>query len=223
MITVFLTLMVVGLTGLIMMAIPGLNRHGHGIGHAGHGGIHLGHGHGAGHATGHIAGGHTPAQATHGGAQAHTGSQGKESGQGLSPVGAARLIPSPRILFSWLALYGAFGYSLSTYMIPQWAALAAVLPALLIERFALTPLWNMLFQFQGKPSSPLEEMVMDEAEAVTPFRNGKGIVTVVRDGRTVQLSARLPESQATIPIKVGDKLRIEEVDAANERVIVTLH
>jgi len=46
--TTFLALMIIGLIGMVLMAIPGLNRHGHGglmphahvgpaIGHAGHG------------------------------------------------------------------------------------------------------------------------------------------------------------------------------------------
>ncbi len=39
----FLTLIVIGLTGLAMMAIPGLNRHGHAG--AGHSGVHVGHAH----------------------------------------------------------------------------------------------------------------------------------------------------------------------------------
>ena len=52
----FLILMVIGLVGLAMMAIPAFSGHGHaaGTGHAlGHGAHHggaVGHGHGAGHA-----------------------------------------------------------------------------------------------------------------------------------------------------------------------------
>jgi hypothetical protein len=42
------------------------------------------------------------------------------------------------------------------------------------------------------------------------------------DGRLVQFSARLPEAQAGMPVRVGDTLRVEEVDAANQRVLVTL-
>jgi hypothetical protein len=93
----------------------------------------------------------------------------------------------------------------------------------LLERYAVTPLWNEMLQFQGEPCSPLEYLLLQEAEAVTPFRNGRGVVQVERDGRLVQFSAHLPAAQATMPVQVGDKLRIEEVDEKNERVVVTLH
>ena len=86
----------------------------------------------------------------------------------------------------------------------------------------MTPLWNALIHAEGQPSAPLEELVMDEAEAVTPFTNGRGIVQVVRDGRLVQFSAHLPAEQATMPVRVGDKLRVEDVDAEKERLTVTL-
>ena len=95
-------------------------------------------------------------------------------------------------------------------------------PAVLLERLALTPLWNLLLGFQGKPCTPIEHLVMSEAEAVTPFRNGKGIVRVVRDGRDVQFSAQLPPSQAAIPVRVGDKMRIEEVEPDGEHLKVSL-
>jgi len=226
--TVFLALMVIGLTGLVMMAIPGFSRHGHGVGahgaghvghgtgHAGHGGAHVGHGHGAGHVT-------------HGAAPSH-GTQAAPHGKGVTSndgrVGGTRWIPPLYAVFSLLALYGAFGYcliALAPTLPITWASLIALAPALLLVRFGVVPFWNFLFQFQGKPDSPLEELVLAEAEAVTPFRNGKGIVAVVRDGRQVQFSARLLEAQVAMPVRVGDRLRVEEVDAANERVVVSLH
>jgi hypothetical protein len=127
------------------------------------------------------------------------------------------------MIFSLLALYGAFGLALEPHIGPLLAACLALPPAAAIERFVVTPLWNMMFKLEGKTNSPMEALVMSEAEAVTPFRNGKGVVSVEKDGRLVQFCAHLPEAQANMPIQVGDKLRIEEVDAANERVIVTLH
>ena len=63
---------------------------------------------------------------------------------------------------------------------------------------------------------------MSEATAVTPFRGGRGLVSVVRDGRLVQFSARLIDTQASLPVRVGDRLRIEDVDAARERVTVSV-
>src|SRR5260221_13180403 len=134
--SLFLILMAVGLVGLIMMAIPGLNRHGHvgtthGIHSAGHGGIHLGHGHGAGH----IAGGHTAGQIGHAGAghagaghaaHAPAAAHGTNTAQPAqaeagSAFNVGRLIPSPRAVFSFLPLFGAFGFALTSFAPPLLA------------------------------------------------------------------------------------------------------
>lgn len=171
---------------------------------------------------------HAPASA-HAGA-AHVGQQApalsKElvPASGPAPGGITRFIPSPRAVFSVLALYGAFGNALvhAAHLSVFFAALGAVVPTLLIERFIVTPLWNLIFRFQAPPSSPLEQLLFAEARAVIPFRNGKGMVSTVRDGRLVQLSARLREDQAALPVKVGEVLRIEEVDAENERLTVSV-
>jgi hypothetical protein len=256
---VFLTLMVIGLTGLVMMAIPAFIGHGHappnqgagheGLGHhlgngghGGHGGHHLlGPGHGAAHAVGtHVAGAHAAGAHVAGvdaagadaaaGHDASLGDHGDDPSSAMvdasssAPSGITRFIPSPRTIFSLLALYGAFGNALAKAAnLPLIvAALVAVLPALAIERFAVTPLWNLLFRFQGKPSSPLAELLFAEAKAVTPFRNGRGLVSIVRDGRLVQFSARLREDQAALPVRVGERLRIEDVDAEKERFTVSL-
>jgi hypothetical protein len=216
----FLIVMIVGLIGMVLMAIPGLNRHGHG-GLAGHGHA-IGHaGQGVGHA-GHAAhGGQLAGPVRLGGARA--GRVGKEAGSGEGLL--TRLVPNPRVIFSLLTAYGAFGYAMvgAAHLAPLLAALLAVVPAVLLERYALEPFWQAMLQFQGTPSAPLTEMVMCEAVAVTPFRNGKGVVSVVREGRDVQFSAHLLESQATMPVQVGDRLRVEEVDDAHERVVVSLH
>ncbi len=216
--SVFLALMVAGLTGLIVMAIPAFGRHGHfgtphGIGSAGHGGLHIGPGHGVAHTTG-AAPGHALTAVGKG--------AGTQAGPPVTDL--TRLLPSPRMIFSLLALYGAFGNVLygSLHLSLPIAALLAIVPAALLEKFAVTPLWNALIASQGKPSSPLEALTLCEAEAVTPFRNGKGIVAMERDGRMVQFSAQLPEEQAHLPVHVGDRLRVEEVDTARERMTVTL-
>jgi len=215
--SLFLVAMIVGLIGMVLMAIPGLNRHGHGglaghghaIGHAGHGISHSGQG-------AHLAG---PGRL--GGLRGGKGGKEGAAGEGL----LARLIPSPRVVFSLLTAYGAFGYALvgAAHMPTLLAAWLAVIPAIALERYALEPFWRAMLQFQGTPCAPLTEMVMCEAVAVTPFRNGKGVVSVVREGRDVQFSARLLENQAAMPVQVGDRLRVEEVDDAHERVVVSLH
>jgi hypothetical protein len=248
---VFLTLMVIGLVGLVMMAIPALGRHGHAggtghgghLGHGGHGGHggHLGHagahqlgsGHGAAHAgAGHVVSPHlaTAPGASAPGAHGIAPAPGAGTSQEMVPADAAgssgwvRFIPSPRAVFSVLALYGAFGNALlQTAHLPFLvAALVALLPTIAVERLAVTPLWNLVFRYQGQPSGTLEELIFDEATAVTPFRNGKGLISVVREGRLVQFSARLRADQASRPVKVGTRLRVEDVDARQERLTVSV-
>lgn len=186
--------MVIGLVGLAAMAIPAFG-HGHGALSS----------HGIGHGLGHGA--------------------GRGVLQQLIPADAAlRFVPSPRAVFSVLALYGAFGNAAvhAFHLSFAHACLAAVLPALLVERALVRPLWNLLFRIQAPECSPLEQLVLGEALAVVPFRNGRGMVSTVRDGRRVQLVANLRRDQAALPVKVGDRLRIEEVDAKSERVVVSL-
>ncbi len=220
----FLIMMVIGLVGLAMMAIPAFARHGTAPapGHA-----HLpAHGPAPAHLPA-AAAAHGPAAAP-----AHLPVPGHAHGPDqemlpaptAAPSGIARWLPSPRGVFTALALYGAFGnvfidaFNLSLL----FAALAAVLPTLLVERFAVRPLWNLVFRFQAVPSASLEQLILNEAMAVVPFRNGRGIVSTNREGRIVQLRACLAEDQASEQVKVGDRLRIEDVDARNERVTVSV-
>ncbi|HEY3255334.1 MAG TPA: hypothetical protein VGJ91_15350 [Polyangiaceae bacterium] len=210
--SVFLTLMVIGLVGLAAMAFPAFG-HSHG-GLSGHGAGHVGVTHGVGHAA-------------HGTANACAAPGARSALQQLLPADAVhhglwRLVPSPRKVFSLLSLYGAFGNAARNafHLSPGLAAVSAVLPALLIEWLLLRPLWNVLFRVQAAPSSPLEELISSEARAVVPFRNGRGMVSAIRDGRSVQLVASLREEQRMLPVKVGDRLVIEDVDAAQERVTV---
>lgn len=212
----FLILMVIGLVGLVAMAIPAFG-HGHGAlsGHnglSGHAALHGAAAHGIGHAAA------TPQVGSARGALSQ-----------LLPADPAhesrlRFLPSPRALFSVLALYGAFGNAaLHAFHLPLLlAALGAAMPALLVEWGLVRPLWRVLFRVQGAESTPLEQLVLSEARAEVPFRNGRGLVSTVRDGRRVQLAATLRQDQLSVRIKVGDRLTIEEVDPARERVTVTL-
>lgn len=222
--------MVVGLVGLLMMAIPAFKHHGHV--HAAHGG------HGAaGHAVvGHAAragavprlaggrGGAGRSAIVPGNAGARVGAGAETIPADAAPAGLLRFVPSPRAICSVLALYGAFGNALihAGHLALVPAAIAAAVPALLVEHFLVRPVWNLLFRFEGQPSSPLDALLMSEAQAVVPFRNGRGLVSVVRDGRAVQLAATLREDHSALPVKVGDRLRIEDVDAARERVTVSV-
>ena len=75
----------------------------------------------------------------------------------------------------------------------------------------------------GQPCRSLGTLLFCEAKAVTPFRNGRGLVSVEHEGRIVQLSARLVESQANMPVRVGDLLLVEEVNVAAQRVVVSVY
>ena len=168
-----------------------------------------------------------PALSRHGGGASagrlgHAGHAG-HAAHNATP-GLTRFLPSPRLIFSLLALYGAFANALerAAHLSPVAAALVAVAPALVVERFLVTPLWNLVFRFEAAPSSPLDLLILAEARAVTPFRNGRGLVELVRDGRTVQLRAQLVDQQAGLPVRVGDRLRVEEVDAQRERLTVSV-
>ncbi len=203
-------LLVIGLVGLAAMAVPAFGR-AHG---ALPGSSALGHGaaHGISHA--HVA----PVAPGARGALQHLlpADPGHASGW--------RLVPSPRAVFSVLALYGAFGNAgVHAFHLPFLiAALVAAAPALLVERLLVRPLWNLVFRLEAPACSPLEQLILSEAEAVTRFRNGRGMVSTVRDGRRVQLVANLRKDQAALPVKVGARLLIEDVNAANERVTVSV-
>jgi hypothetical protein len=123
-----------------------------------------------------------------------------------------------------LALYGAFGNALvhAAHLTSGSAALIAIGPALLVEGVLIRPVWSLLLRFRAEATSPLEELILGEAEAVVPFRNGRGVVATIRDGRRIQLGARLCERDAALPVAFGQRLRIEDVDARHERVTVSL-
>jgi hypothetical protein len=196
---VFLTAMVIGLVGLVMMAVPALGgRH-----HLPHAGSH----------------GHAASLASHAG---HV--QALVQGGVHKPHLVLRFLPSPRALFSLSALYGAIGNALvhAAHLGRGTAALVAIPLALLIEWLLVRPVWNLLFRFQGGPSGPLEGLILGQAEAVVPFRNGRGVVSTVREGRLVQLSARLRAEEASQPVAVGQLLQIEDVDARRECVTVSV-
>jgi len=64
--------------------------------------------------------------------------------------------------------------------------------------------------------------VAEDARAVSEFRNGRGIVEAVRDGRSIQLVALLVENQRSLPVRVGERMKIVSVDADRQRVTVSL-
>jgi len=222
--------MVIGLVGLLALALPAF---GHARGAlSGHGGVAHGLGHSALHGGLARGAGHS---AVHGGLARGVGRggaptlNGRGVDQALVPAdvehrGLLRLVPSPRAVFSALALFGAFGNAgvHAFHLSPSLAGLAAVAPALFVEWALVRRVWNLIFRYQAAECSPLSELLLAEASAVTRFRNGRGMVSTVRDGRLVQLRAQLRESEEALTVNVGDRLIIEEVDARRERVLVSL-
>lgn len=202
----YITSLLLGAAGLAVMALSGLGHGGHAGGSAhghGHELMHL-HGHHAGHA-------HAQRGSAHGG------------GSVLSRTLWA--VTSPRFIFSFLLGFGAAGELLRpvTGGVLQFAA--AVAGAVLFERILVTPLWNFSMRFASTPAQTLESAVSDEATAVTRFdANGNGIVSLEMDGQVVQILATLQPADRSLGVRVraGQKVRIEDVDADQNRCTVSV-
>ena len=164
--------------------------------HAGHG--PLGHGH-AGH-TGH----------------------GHAHGGGLLRAAA---IASPRLWFTLLAGFGAAGLLVRPLVEGGLVRAAlAVAGAVLFELVLARPLWNFAFRFASQPATTLEACVEDEVRAVTGFdRDGHGLIAVELDGQVVQILAtlRAADRAAGVRVRAGDRVRVDEVDAARNRCVVS--
>jgi hypothetical protein len=77
-----------------------------------------------------------------------------------------------------LALYGAFGNLFAASHMPfVAAAIVALLPAFLIERLAVRPLWRLMYRFQGAPSAPLAALIISTRGPPARRRNGAGRTT----------------------------------------------
>jgi translation initiation factor IF-1 len=66
--------------------------------------------------------------------------------------------------------------------------------------------------------------VEDEVRAVTGFdRDGHGLVAVELDGQVVQILAtlRAADRAAGVRVRAGDRVRVDEVDAARNRCVVS--
>lgn len=208
----YIASLLLGVLGLGAMALSGLGHqghdsHGHSPGDGHHGGdAHVGHGH--------------PAHAAHHG---HAADTPHAPGARDSIIWS---LMSPRILFSLALGFGAAGLLLGPFT-PDGivrAALAA-LGAVIFERFVVTPLWNFTMRFASRPALTLESAVADEATAVTVFdMNGQGIVSIEVDGQIVQVLATLQPSDRSLGVRVraGQRVRIEDVNAAASRCTVSL-
>jgi hypothetical protein len=203
----FLASMVLGLVGLLVMALLGMG-HGHGPhGHAGHGA----HGHAGGHGQvgthGHNASGH----ASHVG-HSHDSSLAKFLG-----------LISPRTLFSLALGFGAVGLVTQNFL-PWWLGLpVAVIGALLLETLLVYPYWNWLMGFASAPADTLDSLVRAKARAVMNFdANGSGLIRLELDGQVRQVLGTLRPDQRGLSVLTGDAVRVEAVDAQGNCVVSKL-
>lgn len=194
----YISSMLLGGLGLGAMALSGLGHHGH-SGDGAHG--HVGHAHHAHH------GDHG-----HHGDHAHHGS-------------FLWAIMSPRFLFSLALGFGAVGELVRPMLGGPLLLVVALAGGVAFERFIVSPLWNLAMRFASQPALTLESAVADEATAVTAFdANGQGIVSIEVDGQIVQILATLQPSDRTLGVRVraGQRVRIEDVNAAASRCTVSL-
>lgn len=192
----YLTALALGVVGLIVMAFSGLGRHARPA-----------------------AGGH----AAHGHAASHSG--GRPHGVRESNANPLLSLMSPRLLFSVSLGLGTTGILLRPVLGGPLLFAAALAAGIAFERFLVTPIWNFAFRFASNPALTLESAVTDSATAVTTFdSNGQGLIVIELDGQSVQLLGTLQHSDRAMHVKVfaGARLRIEEVDSARNRCIVSL-
>lgn len=133
-------------------------------------------------------------------------------------------ITSPRVLFSFALGFGVLGEATHTLGEPV-QFVAAILGGLVFERFLVTPLWNFAMRFASTPAQTLESAVTDEATAVTSFdASGQGIVSIEVDGQIVQCLATLTSGDRDLGVRVraGQRLRIDDVNSAQNRCTVSI-
>ena len=207
--------LLLGAAGLGVMALGGLGHRGGG--HAGS----AGHGHATGHGHGHVAGHvHGVKHAGHVQAAGHAPTARDAMSNTLWTI------TSPRFLFSLLLGFGTAGELLRPVLGGPLLIAAAVAGGVLFERVLVSPLWNLAMRFASAPAVTLESSVADEATAVTSFdANGQGIVSLEVDGQVVQILATLsPDDRAlgAARVRAGQRVRIDEVDAEQNRCTVSL-
>jgi hypothetical protein len=203
----YITSLALGAAGLGFMALSGLGARGHaGAAHAGAHRAHVSHGH------------HAHGSAQRGTQHVHT--------EPLNPF--ARTLwaaTSPRFLFSFLLGLGLSGELLRDTLANSALLGASVIGAIVFERAVVTPLWNLAMRFASNPAETLDAALTDEAVAVTAFdANGQGIVSVEVDGQIVQILATLQPSdrQLGVRVRAGQRVRIEDVNAAANQCTVSL-
>lgn len=205
----YISSLVLGALGLGAMALGGLGIHGGGHGHG-----HVGHSHGGSH----VHGVHAHDVSVH-------SVQARSAGAPGSTPPLVWLLSSPRLVFSLLLGFGAVGELVRPFAGGLVQAAIAVLGAIVFERLLVTPLWNLSMRFASAPAQTLESAVTDEATAVTSFdADGHGIVSLEVDGQIVQVLATLRSTDRELGgrIRAGQRVRIEDVNAEQNRCTVSL-
>jgi translation initiation factor IF-1 len=217
---------VLGAAGMAAMAFLGFTsshsggHHGHDTsGHEIHGVVH-GSPH---HAVEHIGGGehhvtHAPVAKGHG--ELH-GNLPHDAGSLRSHVWSWL---SPRVLFNVLVGFGATGLIVERLVGPFLALPIALAGGFAFETLVVRPIFNSLFRFESTPAQTLESSIMSEARAVTGFdSNGNGLISLELGGEVVQILGTLTREERTagVRIRAGDTVRVEEVDSARNRCIVS--
>ena len=217
---IYTTLFIIGLLGLVVLALLGAGHGGHAHGGAGGHGGSAGHGgHAIGHSHSHIGG--------HGHGHGHTG-HGHDVGQshqrddfGIRAWGLFSSLLSPLTLFTLCLGAGATGIVLRPMHWPSFlVGLAASVGAIVLYAGVVRPLWAFIFKFASTPSGALDATVAQTAEAMTPFdAAGRGIVCVNVDGQLVRILATLEadEKAAAQIVKPGDHLTITSIDGTSNQ------
>jgi hypothetical protein len=131
---------------------------------------------------------------------------------------------SPRVLFNFLVGFGATGLIVERLVGPVLALPIAVVGGVAFEALVVRPIFNSLFQFESGPAQTLESALMSEGRAVTGFdTKGNGLISLELGGEVVQvLGTQLSQERAAgVRIRVGDTVRIEEVDSKRNRCTVS--
>ena len=193
----FLTAMVLGLVGLIAMAVLGLSHGGHHGQHSSHGHHEVGHGH-------HTHGNHQHSSHSHGSSEHNA-------------LGQLLIFLSPRAIFSLALGFGAVGMTVS--FLPQFlAVIVAGAGAILFERLLVQPYWNALFRFASMPAKNLESVKGATATANTNFdANGQGLIELELDGQVRQVLGTLKDK--TMIVTRGQQIRIEAVNSDGSCIV----
>ena len=131
---------------------------------------------------------------------------------------------SPRVLFNVLVGFGATGLIVERLVGPFLALPIALVGGIAFESLVVRPIFNSLFRFESAPAQTLESSIMSEAKAVTGFdSNGNGLISLELGGEVVQILGTLTRDERTAGVRVraGDAVRVEEVDSARNRCIVS--